>query len=107
MIKKAILIITFLFIFIAGSLALEDVYYYINKGDDYFYKYDYDTAIVYYEKALELDPENILALFQIGESYLGKKLYENAVNIYLKVINIPEGNAYISQINSRAINIAD
>ena len=105
--RLIILIILIIFIFPLKAFALEDAYHYIYKGDSYFWNKDYDKALLYYKKALELDPKNIKAVFQIGNVHFKKRLYEQAANTYMKVLKSKKSKNYTSQINSRAMSLTD
>ncbi|MCX2742874.1 tetratricopeptide repeat protein [Mangrovivirga sp. M17] len=68
---------------------------YFGEGNKYFILQDYDTALILYEAALEVDKNNPTVLYKIGEIYLnlGKpfeaKPYAEAALKYQK------GNKYI------------
>ena len=67
------------------SLKPED---YINRGNDLFYKKDYESALKAYDKAIELKPDNDIALSNRG-TVLGKLgRYNEAIEIYDNAIEL-------------------
>jgi tetratricopeptide (TPR) repeat protein len=67
---------------------------YISLGYDYQRLKKYNEAIKVFQKAIELDPENISAKTSLAEEYLLVKDFEKAYSIttgLLKEKNIPEG----------------
>jgi len=66
----------------------KDVTDYINCGKDYANKGQYDLAIDEYNKAIELNPQELYAYLKRGDSYLKKSQYDLALSDYSKVIEI-------------------
>lgn len=59
----------------SGEVTAEEVYDepteqsasdYIGKGDDFFNNKEYDSAAVYYQKALDREPDNMMAVYGQG-----------------------------------------
>ncbi len=59
-----------------------------NKGIEFYKKGHYEQAGKEFEKALELKPNDVYALFGLGCIYYCKEKYEDAVKVYTKAINI-------------------
>lgn len=59
-----------------------------NIGLLYSKKGEIDKAIVYYLKALELNPNNVKAYQNLGNAYYALNKYEEAMHKYKKVINL-------------------
>jgi tetratricopeptide (TPR) repeat protein len=61
-------------------------------GYAYFVQKQYDMAIKHYKEALELNPEYIFALNNLGHSYEQKNLVPQALEAYEKVLAIAPNN---------------
>ncbi|MBR5118064.1 MAG: tetratricopeptide repeat protein [Muribaculaceae bacterium] len=51
---------------------------------------DYDTAIEYYNKALDLSPQSVVLCLNLGHCYLDKGDYDNALQQYYKADFMPK-----------------
>ena len=51
-----------------------------NVGYPYYYAHQYDEAIRHYRKALELDPNYSWGHLWIGQAYLQKEMYKEAID---------------------------
>ena len=58
------------------------------KAMRYYLDHEYDKAIVLFEKIIEKSPENIEALYNLGNAYFRKKEFTRATEAYQKVIAI-------------------
>lgn len=56
--------------------------YYIQKGDDFYYKEQYEKAIGNYEKALQIDSLNKGVMHSLGRVYEELENYEKAIDYY-------------------------
>jgi tetratricopeptide (TPR) repeat protein len=65
---------------------------YYKQGLEYNDKYDYDTAITYYKKAIDLDPKNSYWYSSLGFAYQGLKKYEDAITYHKKAIELDPKN---------------
>ena len=76
---------------------------YLNLGIIYsrIYK-NYDTAMVYFNKVLEYEPDNPQAYFNMGMTYEGKEEYLYAIDMYRKVLKIDSLNI---STHSRLANV--
>jgi len=54
---------------------------------------DFDTAIEKYKKILELDPNQYVVTYNLGMSYINKKMFEEAVDILERGVDIQPENA--------------
>jgi len=77
---KKILVFGILFLSLfANSLFAENVKDYIKKGNSYYNSKKYKSAEVEYRKALELDPTNNYAKFNLGNTYYRQGNYDEAI----------------------------
>lgn len=63
-------------------------YFYGNLGKVYFDKDEIDAAIECYSKALEFEPENFDALFDLAMALKNKNQFDEAIAIYKKTLSI-------------------
>jgi tetratricopeptide (TPR) repeat protein len=68
--------------------------YYLQTGKYSFNIYDYDRALFYYQKALESDPNNVVALTSIGKCYYYNGNLEKAITYYKKAIEVDKDFVY-------------
>jgi tetratricopeptide (TPR) repeat protein len=62
---------------------------YINQGNYYFVSTNYENALIYYEKAIEIEPGYPEAWFYKGRTLsLGEKRYEEAIVAYKQAIKL-------------------
>lgn len=61
---------------------------YMNQGEAYFTRSDYDKAFEFYQKALQLDPTIYEAALWSGDVFVQKEEYKNAEIWYQKAIVI-------------------
>ncbi|MDR1847092.1 MAG: tetratricopeptide repeat protein [Bacteroidales bacterium] len=67
---------------------------YYNEGVDAFHNLDYEKAIEWYEKAIELQPDYAAAYLCMGVAYAdGKQNYKKAIECYEKAIEYKPGFA--------------
>jgi len=52
-----------------------------NLGTKYLSKLDYDQAIVSFEKAIEIEPDNVDAYLGLADAYIGKGMTDKAIEI--------------------------
>src|SRR6476660_1057256 len=72
---------------------------FILKGNEHYYNKEYNEAIEYYDKALEIDPKHVGALNNTGKvlDNLGK--YNEAIVYYDKALQIDP--KYADALNSK------
>eukprot|EP00761_Pharyngomonas_kirbyi_P012836 gb/GECH01012863.1/.p1 GENE.gb/GECH01012863.1/~~gb/GECH01012863.1/.p1 ORF type:complete len:568 (+),score=202.42 gb/GECH01012863.1/:1-1704(+) len=58
------------------------------EGNAHYKKKEFDQAIEYYDKALEIEPENIVYLTNKAAVYFGKKDYDECIKLCEKAIEI-------------------
>ena len=82
-----------------------------SMGDAWYGKGDQQTAIRFYERALEIDPNHVPALSGMGDVYFEMGLYKQTIALYDKALSLsPEdrnsyyqrGRAYKEQGSYRA-----
>ncbi len=84
-----ILFAAFLLIFVITSAHGSDNFKeHYNKGIDFYKQGKYDQAGEEFNKAIEVKPNDIYALYGLGNTYYCKAKYDDAVKIYSKAINI-------------------
>jgi tetratricopeptide (TPR) repeat protein len=101
---KIVPVVVFLFSLFLTTLCFsrekED---YIEKGDEYYKKWEYKNALIEYLKAYKLDPDNYNVLWKISRSYIDlgdkadKKIrenyYEKSIEFADKAITIDPNGA--------------
>lgn len=65
-----------------------NAYYYIERGLLYMDNFNFQEALKDYQKALELEPENIYALNNIGYVYQAQGMLNEALEYYRKSISL-------------------
>ncbi|MCP4267356.1 MAG: tetratricopeptide repeat protein [Candidatus Brocadiaceae bacterium] len=84
-----ILLIAFLLIsFELPSYGSGNFTKYYNEGIEFYKQGKYDQAGKEFEKAIELKPNDVYALYGLGNTYYCKSKYDDAVKVYTKAINI-------------------
>lgn len=66
---------------------------YLEQGSDYEDNIDYDKAIKSYNRALEIDPKNVEALYSRGWNYFNKGEYDAAIKDFNEAIRLDPKNA--------------
>ncbi len=61
---------------------------YYNKGIEFYKKGKYDQAGKEFEKAIKLKPNDVYALYGLGNTHYCKAKYNDAVKVYAKAISI-------------------
>ncbi len=61
---------------------------YYDTGLDFYGKEMYDEAIGAYEKAIETDPQYVVAYSGLGNAYYSKKMYDEAITAYRRATEI-------------------
>ncbi|MFQ5686510.1 MAG: tetratricopeptide repeat protein [Candidatus Scalindua sp.] len=59
-----------------------------NKGIEFYKQGKYDQAGISFEEALKIKPNDVYALYGLGNTYYCKAKYDEAVKIYARAINI-------------------
>ncbi len=76
----------------AEGLNKKSADYYFKKGLEMDKKGDYPYASYYYIRALEIDPEHIKALINLGTMYYEFELDERAIEIFEEVLKLDPTN---------------
>ncbi len=74
--------------FVTSSCGAGNFKEFYNKGIDFYKQGKYDQAGEEFKKAIELNPNDVYALYGLGNTYYCKAKYDDAVKIYTKAINI-------------------
>ncbi len=81
--------VAFLLIFyVTSSYGIGNFKEHYNKGIDFYKQGKYDQAGQEFKQAIELKPNDVYALYGLGNTYYCKAKYDDAVKIYTKAINI-------------------
>ncbi len=94
--KKAFLLIA-TFFFVSASAFSQSATTLNDQGDKYFNAGQYAQAATFYLQALDTDPNNQLATFQLAECYRNTFKYQEAELQYQKMVNLSEGNYPMSR----------
>ena len=70
---------------------------YNTLGFTYFKLEQYDYAIYYYNRAIEIIPDYILALTNLGFCYEERKNYEQALSTYNQILNFDQNNRKVNE----------
>ncbi len=65
---------------------------YNTIGFTYFESGQYDVSIYYYKEAINLNPNYAIALNNLAYSYEKKKMLQEAIQTYSKVLTFDEDN---------------
>lgn len=76
-------------------ISKEEVKKLIEEGDKFFFKGQYLEAIEYYNRALDIDPNNAIALYYIGDALDNLGHHEMALEYYDKALKIDPRNSNI------------
>jgi protein O-GlcNAc transferase len=68
------------------NLRLSIAYY--DSGYDFHKNGQIDQAIIYYQKALHLNPSHVLAIYNLGTAFHGKNQLDEAVSYYRQALQI-------------------
>ena len=63
----------------------------LDLGDKYLRELDYEQAIMYYTRVIEVEPNNVRAYIGRGDAYTALQRYDEAVSDYKRVIEIDPG----------------
>jgi tetratricopeptide (TPR) repeat protein len=74
---------------------------FLNRGNGYFAKKDYDSAIANYGQAIKLNPRSSFALHHRGGAYYFKKDYDRALADYSEAIRL--NPKYFEAFNDRGL----
>jgi tetratricopeptide (TPR) repeat protein len=88
LISQILLVLFLLTSFAVTSHGQDNFSQYYNKGIEYYKQGKYDQAGEEFEKALELKPNHVYAMYGLGNTYYCKAKYDEAVKTYLKAIKI-------------------
>jgi tetratricopeptide (TPR) repeat protein len=70
---------------------------YNTIGFTYFESQQFDVSIYYYKEAIALDPMYIIALNNLAYCYEKKKMFQDAIEIYSKVLSYDNSNAIANE----------
>lgn len=66
---------------------------FLNRGDAYLTKKDFDLALLDFSKAIEMNPNNVNAFLNRGDAYLEKEDFDLALSDFSKAIELNSDNA--------------
>jgi len=94
-------------IFAYGQLE-SDVDFMVYKGGQYLKMFNYEEAITFFDKALELEPNNVEALYQKANAFSALEKYNEAIEYYEKVLNIePDNQNAAISLHNALVSIAN
>lgn len=70
----------------------KEVFY--KLGDVWLGKGDYERAIIYYKKAIEIDPKNSQAIKGLGDAYFELGFFDEAIKFYKYSIELSPNDRY-------------
>ncbi|RKX70749.1 hypothetical protein DRP43_03075 [candidate division TA06 bacterium] len=78
---------------------------YIEAGKFYFLNQKYNEALLYFMKAIEIEPDNIEALYSVGILYESINEFDKAMDYFKKVVGLsPDHNDALVHINKISKN---
>jgi tetratricopeptide (TPR) repeat protein len=81
---------------------MKNMYYYAAQGSRSLLESNFNQSISYYQKALELNPNDPIILRSLGNAYYMSGQYQQAITSYQKAIEIDPRNADILRNLGRA-----
>jgi len=94
-------------IFAFGQLE-SDVDFMVYKGGQYLKMFNYEEAMTFFDKALELEPNSVEALYQKANALSALEKYNEAIEYYEKVLNIdPENQNAVISLHNALVSIAN
>jgi len=94
-------------IFVYGQLE-SDIDFMVYKGGQYLKMFNYEEAITFFDKVLEVEPNNVEALYQKANALSKLEKYDEAIEYYEKVLNIePENENVIIRLHNALVSIAN
>lgn len=80
----------------ADRVALEenpnDVDALINVGNVFLEAWQFDSALVYYDRVLKLDRKNVVALYKVGIAYYNQQQYQKAIDVLKQSVQLQPNN---------------
>jgi len=77
------------------KLNVNDPNHYFNLGNAYFEQQEYNIAVKYYERAIELDSANALYYVNLGITHVKLKNYEEAIECNEQVLTLNSKNTIL------------
>lgn len=84
-------------IFIAGIAKAQELNKIILQGNEAYQKADYKTATGAYEKALQMEPNNIPGKYNLANALYKQNQFENAAANYLSIIQNTTDHSTLSK----------
>ena len=72
------------------GLDFKELYHYLSQA--YFAVKDYGKALKYVKSALQMDPENLMYLNQMGICYKNQGMFDEATKVYNQIIKLDQDN---------------
>src|SRR5689334_25237765 len=81
----------------ASGVKLREAEFYFTEGEKYFILEDYAKALIYYQKALEINPENATVHYKIAEVLSSSEKQEDLLKATVSIeqaLTIERKNKY-------------
>ena len=74
--------ILILFLLISLQALAQRANTYVSKGNEFYLRLEFDMAEAQYRKALEMDPRNAEARYNLANALMQQKKYKAAIEMY-------------------------
>ena len=90
---KKLLIFVLLAFIVAGCTSDDDKKLgHLEKGQAYFEKGEYQSAVLEFKNAVQIDPQYVAAYIPLAETFMKLGDLQNAFNVYAKVAELAPDN---------------
>ncbi|MDR3697670.1 tetratricopeptide repeat protein [Mucilaginibacter sp.] len=81
---------------LADEIEQDDSWKWLILGYIYSQKNNFDSALLYFSKVIQVDNNNTQALFSLGALYYNQKRFDEAEKYYLKAVKMGDCNAIVN-----------